>query len=189
MKISAELTGSVRDDKKIIDALHCSRITLLKYRNYLLATLQYIELFPYISSSVKRLVKSPKGYLINNGLVSYLTGIHDLSILKTTSTLGHRFENWFLNDVQSWLDSQAENHQIYFWRTSAGAEVDFVVTLGNQTVPFEVTYSSQIETKKLNNLKNFMKGSPEASIGVFCYSGPLAFDEENRILYLPAWML
>jgi len=70
MKICAELTGSVRDDKKIMDALHCSRNTLLKYRDYLLATLQYVELFPYITSSVKRLVKSPKGYMINNGLVS-----------------------------------------------------------------------------------------------------------------------
>ena len=91
--------------------------------------------------------------------------------------------------MQTWLDAQAENRHIYFWRTAGGAEVDFVVTVGKQTVPFEITYSSHIETKKLNNLKSFMKNSPEASIGVFCYSGPLAFDEENRLLFLPAWML
>ena len=39
MKICAELTGSLRDDTKIIDALHCSRVTLSKYRSYLQATL------------------------------------------------------------------------------------------------------------------------------------------------------
>ncbi len=189
MKICAEVTGSVRDDKKIIDALHCSRGTLLKYRDYLLATLQYTELFPYIKSSIKRLVKSPKGYLINNGLISYLTGIHDLTILKNTGLIGHRFENWFLNEIQAWLDTQSENHPIYFWRTAGGAEVDFVVTLGRQVIPFEITYASQIEVKKFNNLKGFMTALPEASMGVFCYMGPLSFDQENRVLFLPAWMI
>jgi uncharacterized protein len=189
MKICAQVTGSVRDDKKIIDALHCSRGTLSKYRDYLLATLQYIELFPYIKSSIKRLVKSPKGYIINNGLISYLTGIHDVAILKSTGLIGHRFENWFLNEIQTWLDTQSENHQIYFWRTAGGAEVDFVVTLGNRVIPFETTYTSQIEVKKFNNLKSFMADSPQAPIGIFCYLGPLSFDQENRILFLPAWMI
>lgn len=189
MKICAEVTGSIRDDQKIIDALHCSRNTLSKYRDYLLATLQYTELFSYIKSSIKRLVKSPKGYLTNNGLVSYLTGIHDLSILKNTGLIGHRFENWFLNEIQAWLDTQSGNRQIYFWRTAGGAEVDFVVTLGRQVIPFEITYAPQIESKKLNNLKSFMADTPEASIGVFCYMGPLSYNQENRILYLPAWMI
>lgn len=189
MKIIAELTGSIREDKKIIDALSCSRNTLLKYREYLLATLQYTEIYPYIESSIKRLVKSPKGYLINNGLVSYLTGIHDSPILKTTGLIGHRFENWFLNEMQTWLDTKALRHQITFWRTSTGAEVDFIVSLGSQIVPFEVTYSSQINTKKIKNLKSFMQNTPKCSIGIFCYTGPLSFDEKDRILFLPAWMI
>ncbi|MBS1987881.1 ATP-binding protein [Candidatus Dependentiae bacterium] len=189
MKICAEITGSVRDDKKIMDALHCSRATLSKYRDYLLATLQYTELFPYIRSSIKRLVKSPKGYLINNGLVSYLTGIHEITVLKSTALIGHRLETWFLNELQTWLDTQSENHQIHFWRTAGGAEVDFVVALGRRIIPFEITYSSQIETKKFNNLKSFMAATPQASLGVFCYMGPLSFDEKNKILFLPASMI
>lgn len=189
IKISAELTGSLRNDKKLIDALHCSRNTLEKYRNFLLATLQYTEIYPYIESSLKRLTKSPKGYLINNGLISYLTGIHDYSLLTTTGMVGHRFENWFLNEVKTWLDAQVERHEAYFWRTAAGAEVDFVITLGRRVVPFEITYASRVEVKKFNNLKAFMRDTPQASIGVFCYMGPLSFDEKDRILFLPAWML
>jgi predicted AAA+ superfamily ATPase len=188
MKIAAELTGSIRDDQKIMEALHCSRGTLIKYRTYLLATLQYMELFPYIGSAVKRLVKSPKGYLINNGLISYLTGIYDLPILKTTGLIGHRSENWFINEIQTWLDTQPERHQIYYWRTTSGAEVDCVVEIGKQVVPFEITYSSKIEGKKINNLKSFMKDT-SASFGVYCYTGPLSFDAQNHILFLPAWMI
>jgi uncharacterized protein len=189
MKISAELTGSVRDDTKIIEALHCSKITLSKYRNYLLATLQYNEIFPFIGSSIKRLVKSPKDYLINNGLVSYLTGIYALSTLKTTGLIGHRLENWFLNEVQTWLDTQVQKHTITFWRTGAGAEVDFVVSLGAQVVPFEVTYSDYIDSKKFNNLKGFMKATPQSSLGVFCYMGAPGYDAQNNILFLPCWMM
>jgi uncharacterized protein len=189
IKICAELTGFVRNDKKIIDALHCSRNTLSKYRDYLQATLQYVEIYPFIGSTTQRLVKSPKGYLINNGLVSYLTGIHDVGILKTTGLIGHRFENWFLNEVQSWLDTSSEHHQISFWRTGADAEVDFIVAHGQQVIPFEVTFASQVPAKKLNNLKGLMRSYPKAALGVFCYMGPLSFDEENRLLYLPAWMI
>lgn len=189
MKISAEQTGSVRDDKKIIDALHCSRNTLSKYRDFLLATLQYIEIYPFIESSIKRLVKSPKGYLINNGLVSFLTGIHNFDILKTTGLLGHRLENWFLNELKTWLDTQVERQQITFWRSASGAEVDFVVSLGAQVIPFEVTSTAQIQSKKFNNLKGFLQSSPKSALGVFCYSGPLSFDKENKILFLPVWMI
>lgn len=189
MKICAELTGSLRDDKKIIDSLHCSRNTLAKYRDYLLATLQYIEIYPYMGNSIARLVKSPKGYLINNGLVSYLTGIHNRDILKTSGLIGHRFENWFLNEMQTWLDIQYERQEISFWRTAAGAEVDFVVSLGNQVLPFEVTYASQVPAKKLNNLKTFLKRTPEATHGIICYMGPLAYEKESNIIYLPAWMI
>ena len=189
MKMAAELTGHLRDDKKIIEALHCSRQTLSKYRNYMLATLQYTELFPYIESSVKRLIKSPKGYLINNGLVSYLTGIHDFSILLTTGLVGHRLENWFLNEIKTWLDTKSERNEVYFWRAATGAEADFVVTIGKKTVPFEVTYATRVDTQKVQNLRNFMKHTPEASFGILCYMGNLSFDEKNRILFLPAWMV
>lgn len=189
MKICAELTGSLRDDKKITEALHCSRNTLLKYRSYLLATLQYIEIYPFIESSIKRLVKSPKGYLINNGLISYLTGIYDLSILRITGGIGHRFENWLVNEIQTWMDNAADRHQIHFWRTPAGAEVDFVLTIGKNVIPVEATCSSQIDSKKLNNLKSFLCYTPKCNLGIFCYLGPLSYDEKTRILFLPAWMI
>ncbi len=193
MKISAEHTGSLRDDKKILDALHCSRNTLAKYRSFLLATLQYFEIYPYIESSVKRLVKSPKGYLINNGLVSYLTGMHDASILEITGLIGHRLENWFLNEIQTWMDASAYRHEITFWRTPTDTEVDFVVSLGRCVIPFEITISAQPHSshvmKKVHNLKSFMQKVPQATLGCICYSGPLSYDASNRILFLPTWLL
>ncbi len=189
MKVLAELTGSVRDDQKIINALHCSRNTLHKYQGYLMASWQYFEIEPFIGNTIKRLVKSPKGYLKNNGLISYFTGIKDLLVLSKTGLIGHRFENWFLNELNSYLDNLHDYHNIYFWRTHSGQEVDFIVQVGQQIIPFEVTYSAQPLSKKIRNLKAFIEDNPKVSYAIYLYQGPLNYDENNKILFLPAWMV
>ena len=189
MKVCAEQTGSLRDDQKLLMALRCSRNTLVKYRGYLAATMQYEEVFPYVNSTVKRVVKSPKGYVINNGLVSYLTGIQDYSVLNASGLLGHRFENWVLNELLTWIDSVVENHAIYFWRTPGGTEVDFVVSIGAQIVPIEVTFSSQALPKKTRHLREFMEREPKAKWGIYVYNGSFTIDHTQHIIYLPAWMI
>lgn len=189
MKVMAEQTGSIREDQKVINALHCSRNTIQKYQGYLSATWQCVEIEPFITNTLKRLVKSPKGYLRNNGLISYFTGIKDLSILNQTGLIGHRFENWFLNELSSFMDPIGDYHKIYFWRTHSGQEVDFVVQVGEKIVPFEVTYSLQTLPKKVRNLKAFLEDNPKASFAIYLYRGPLKFEKEDKILFLPAWML
>ncbi len=189
MKACAEQTGSLRDDQKLLSALGCSRNTLIKYRGYLMATMQYKEVFPYVNSTAKRLVKSPKGYLINNGLVSYLTGIHDYSVLNSTGLLGHRFKNWLLNELLTWTDSIVENHKISFWRTSGGTEVDFVVSIGANLLPIEVTFSSQILPKKTRHLREFMEREPESKWGIYLYNGSFHINHDHHVIYLPTWMI
>jgi predicted AAA+ superfamily ATPase len=189
MKIMAEQTGSIRDDQKVLNALQCSRMTMQKYLGYLTASWQYVEIEPYIVSTLKRLVKSPKGYLQNNGLISYFTGITEFSILNQTGLIGHRFENWFLNELNSFMDSIGDYHRVFFWRTHSGQEVDFVVQVGEKILPFEVTYSVQILPKKIHNLKVFLKDNPITSFAIYLYRGPLKFDKEDNILFLPAWMV
>ena len=189
MKVMAEQTGSIREDQKVINALSCSRNTIQKYQGYLNATWQYVEIEPYIGNTLKRLVKSPKGYLKNNGLISYFTGIKELPILSQTGLVGHRFENWFLNELNSFMDSLNDYHKVYFWRTHSGQEVDFIVQIGQKIIPFEVTYSIQALPKKIRNLKAFLENDSQSTFAVYLYRGPLKYDKENNILFLPTWMI
>lgn len=189
MEIVAEQTGSVRQDKKLLEVLSCNRETLKKYRGYLTATLMYHEIYPFIDSSLKRLVKSPKGYLLNNGIVGYLTRLANLEILERTGLVGHRFENWFLNELFIWLDRDVELTKINYWRTSGGREIDFIVVKKPNVYPFEVTYSEKIQDKKLKNLKQFLKDEPNAKIGYYVYMGDYQYDEKQRICFLPGWAI
>ena len=87
------------------------------------------------------------------------------------------------------MDSLSEFHKIYFWRTHSGQEVDFVVQIGQKIVPFEVTYSTQTLPKKIRNLKAFLEDESKAAFAIYLYRGALKFDKENKILFLPPWMI
>lgn len=187
--VIAEQTGSTRQDGELIEALGCSRDTLKKYRSYLEGTLLYEEIYPFMGSALRRIVKTPKGYLNNNGLISYLTGVDDITILQKTGTIGHRFENWFLKELQVWLDRNIKRSQIYFWRTSSGMEVDFVVEKKPQLFPFEVTFSTRVDGKKIKNLKAFMASEKKAETGYYIYMGDYRYDEAARIHFIPAWAI
>lgn len=189
MDIVAQQTGSLRDDTKLLQVLGCGRDTLKKYRGYLQATLMYIEIYPYISTVINKLVKSPKAYMLDNGIISNLTGISDLNILTTTGSIGHRFENWFLQELRAWMAQFAERNEIYFWRLASGVEIDFVVTKKPNVYPFEVTFGIIAEHRKINNLKKFLKDNPDIAWGFYIYNGEFAVDVANKIIFIPAWCI
>lgn len=189
MSIIAEQTGSVRDEKSIVDALGCTRDTIKKYRGFLEATLLYQDLYPFIGSTLNRIIKSPKGYLRNNGLISVLTGLYQPKVLISSGKIGHRFENWFLNELCVWLARDPMRSEIYFWRKESGNEVDFIVEKRPYIYPFEVTYGNAPEIKKLRNLTRFISEEPKADWGYYLYRGDFAIDEKNKICFIPAWAI
>jgi predicted AAA+ superfamily ATPase len=189
MAIIATQTGSLQDDQKILNSLACSRTTLKKYRYYLIATLLVSELYPYIPNIMKRMIKSPKTYLLDNGLVNYLMGTLQLNVLQQTGIIGHRFETWCLNELTQWLSRDPSLHHLHFWRASTGIEVDFVIDKKSVVLPFEATYSNQIDKKKLRSLTSFLELEPKAPFGVYIYMGDYRYEATKRIFYLPAWAL
>lgn len=189
LDILAEQTGSLRDDSKVVSALGCARETIHKYRSVVGATLLYQDVYPYLGKALKRLVKSPKGYVLDNGLISVLTGLSDLLILEKTGLIGHRFENWFLNELNIWGARSALGQEVYFWQTTTQAEVDFVVERKPYIYPFEVTYQSDINRAKVRNLMGFLSEEPKASWGFYIYRGEFAVDHEKKIIFIPCWAI
>jgi predicted AAA+ superfamily ATPase len=189
MEVLAEQTGSVRDETRHIQSIGCARDTLKKYRGFLEATLYYEEIYPYIKNTMQRIVKSPKGYLTNNGLISILTGLHDLNALEKSSLIGHRLENWFLTELHVWLARSVYRSNIYYWRLPTGVEIDFIVEKKPIIYPFEVTYATRVRANKVNNLIKFMKQEAKAPWGFYIYRGDFQIDEKSRIIYIPAWAI
>ena len=74
-------------------------------------------------------------------------------------------------------------------RLGKKTEVDFILTVSDQVLPIEVTFSSQILSKKIRHLKEFMLQEPKAKWGVCLYNGSFQIQKKDRIICLPMWML
>lgn len=102
---------------------------------YLLRTLN-----PYFTNSVKRLVKSPKVYIRDSGILHVLRGIDSMDSLHGDIIKGHSWEGFVIQQIISQL---ALNVKPYFYRTSNGAELDLLLVKGGKViVGFEIKYSN-----------------------------------------------
>jgi hypothetical protein len=106
------------------------------------ATFQVIVLRPYHANVGKRLVKTPKVYLTDTGMLCYLAGLKDAEHAAAGPLGGAIFETAVLLEIVKCLANRGEEAQVYFWRTSAGVEVDLVVEAGGRLIPIEVKLSA-----------------------------------------------
>lgn len=106
------------------------------------ATYQIIVLRPYFRNVGKRLVKTPKLYFADLGTLCYLAGLKDPDHAMAGPMGGALLENAVLIEIVRTLVHRGLEPQVYFWRTAAGSEVDFVVDAGPSLVPIEVKLST-----------------------------------------------
>ena len=75
----------------------------------------------------KRLVKRPKIYFYDTGLVCYFTGIETEDVLRKGPLDGPIFENYIVAEIQKWILHHGLNDQLYYFRTNLGIEVDLII--------------------------------------------------------------
>ena len=116
--------------------------TIKAWLSVLEATYQVIVLRPYFANVGKRLVKTPKVYFSDVGTLCYLAGLKDPEHAASGPMGGAIMETAVLSEIVRTLTHRGIDPQIFFWRTMAGTEVDFVVEVGGRLVPIEVKLSA-----------------------------------------------
>jgi len=112
---------------------------------------------PYSKNISKRLVKSPKLYFIDSGLLCYLLGIDSEDRFFKASEKGHIFENMIVVDYMKQLKQQQSRFEVYFYRDSAGLEVDLLIEKQGLLNGFEVKFSSTVNQKMADGLVKIKK--------------------------------
>lgn len=79
--------------------------------------------------------------------------------------------------------------RLFYWRTTSGHEVDFVVEHGSRLLAIEVKTGSEARYGDAENLRLFLKEYPEAACGVLCYSGNEIRRLDERIVAIPWYVL
>jgi predicted AAA+ superfamily ATPase len=113
---------------------------------------------PYFRNFSKRLVKSPKLYFYDTGLLCFLLGIKTTEQLLLNEQKGSIFENFIINEYQRQNLHQNLHLEFYFWRDSNGLEIDLLV--GGDSPAFdlvEIKASKTILQKMFKNMDEVEK--------------------------------
>ena len=125
----AHSTAEVSNVSKLAAALEVSSATLKRYLDFLEQAYLIRRLQPYFPNVKKRLVKSPKLYLRDTGILHELLGIKTYEQLLSHPILGSSWETYIVEQIQV---LSPRGHQFYYYRTQNGAEMDLVITRGGQ---------------------------------------------------------
>jgi hypothetical protein len=93
---------------------------------------------PHHANFRKRLVKSPKIYFYDTGLLCWLLGINEAAQLETHPLRGGIFETFVMSELKKVRLNRMVNTEFFFWRDSNGNEVDLIADHGGKMMPIEI---------------------------------------------------
>jgi hypothetical protein len=121
--------------------------TVHRYLNLLEMSYQLVRIPAYAVNRTKRLIKTPKLYWADTGLAMHLAGVDEAE--------GAHLENVVLNDLLAWRDARTTPAEVLYWRTAAGAEVDFVLEAERKVIPIEIKATSRPRVDDGRHLQSF----------------------------------
>jgi len=138
----------------------------------------------------KRLVRAPKGYIVDSGLLHALLAIHGHDDLLVSPMLGPSWEGFVVEQLLAAASRLDPSPTPYFWATHQGAEVDLVFELGHRLYPIAVKHTTRVGPMQRRGLRSFLSDHAEAAaFGVLVYRGEHRVRLEERIVAVPATAL
>ncbi len=160
--------------------------TVKAWLSVLQATYQVILLRPYFANVGKRLIKTPKIYFSDVGTLCYLVGLKDPEHAASGPMGGAIMETAVLSEIVRRTTHTGRDPEIYFWRTSAGSEVDLVVAHNGKLIPIEVKLSSTPKPAMASGIRTFQEDmGARAAHGFVVHSGDTHLPLGREVSALP----
>ncbi len=131
--------------------------TIKSWISVLEASYILFQLRPHYVNFNKRLVKSPKLYFYDVGLLCWLLGIREMEQLATHPLRGHIFETLIVSECMKGYLNRGETAPLHFWRDSNGNEVDLIVDVGTRLMPIEIKSGQTVNRDFFTGLKRWME--------------------------------
>lgn len=176
----AHLQAQLWNASQLAGSFGMSAPTTRRYLDILSDTFIMRQLQPYHSNIKKRLIKSPKVYIRDSGLLHALLRISTMEDLQGHPSLGSSWEAFVIEQIIGLIP---ETWEYYFYRTGAGAEIDLLLFDNrNKPLAIEIKYSL---TPRLT--KGFWYAYKDLSCkkGFIVYPGEEAYPVGNNVFTLP----
>lgn len=146
-------------------------------------------LYPYSNNMLKRLVKTPKLYFYDTGLVCYLTKWSSAETLQSGAMNGAILENYVVAEIRKTYLNCGKDPYMYYYRDKDAREIDIILEHDGVLNPIEIKKSANPGSELIKVFKLLDKSSAKRSKGaVVCMKPELsAIDRENYIV--PVWMI
>lgn len=189
-KLFAFQTAQMLNMSNIASDIGIDSKTVAHYLSILESSYQCLKLPAYFSKHRKQLIKSPKVFYMDTGLVNYHQKNTDIDSMLNRGDWGHILETFVYSELYKEIKDMHLPASLYFWRTNNGAEVDFIIEYGSKLFPIEVKSAAQINSTDLRGLESFMQAESEkVDFGiVICRTDKVQFLKKN-ILAVPLNLL
>lgn len=177
----AHCHGKLWNSSQLGSAFGASYHTVNHYLELMESYFLVRKLTPYYRNIGKRLVKSPKFYYRDTGLLHYLLNISSIEGLRSSPYRGFSFEGFVIEElIRKYSLSAGGQRGYYFYRTSQGDEIDFLVEADRQLLAYEIKTSTSVE---LSDLTGFQRALDQLSLdkGVVVYFGKDNFKLNRKI--------
>ncbi|MCL4475748.1 MAG: ATP-binding protein [Nitrospirae bacterium] len=181
-KLLCSRTAQILSISEVARDVSLSVNTVKRYINLLSMTFQGRLLQPYYENIGKRFIKSPKIYFPDVGLNRVILG--EMSV-----DAGASYETWVFSEIIKWKQLQSMEPDLYFYRTSAGMEIDFLIAGEGKIVPVEVKSSDRVNYTDGRNLESFMNEHKNSPLGLIIYHGKEVLKVRKNIWALPDWVI
>ena len=148
VRMAASLHGQVLNYSTIARSVDFSVPNVIKIINILEHAYLLIALPPFFMNTNKRLVKSPKIFLRDSGILHFLSNINSYNELTANFLLGVSWEGYVIEQIRNNLDSQ---FRLSYYRTQDQAEIDLIIEKGTKVIScIEIKYTSTPKLSKGN---------------------------------------
>lgn len=139
---------------------------------------------PHFENFGKRLIKSPKLYLADSGLLCFLLGIREPKEIRTHPLRGPIFETFVVDQVLKSFVHRGEQPPVWFWRDVSGNEIDLLIATATVRRPIEIESAKTVVGEFVEPIRKWRRISGSVSRGVLIHGGTMR-GSRSEVLMLP----
>ena len=185
VQLCANLAGQILNRDELSRQVGVDTKTIQSWLGLMEGSYILFQLQPWHNNLNKRIVKSPKIYFHDTGLLCALLNITSKNGLKSHPMAGAVFENWCLSEIRKNRCNDGDNTGLFYFRDNMGNEIDLIVEKEIGPFAVEVKSASNPDRSLLKGLKYWGKYQPIAS-GILLYQGKSA-STDNPLIQFASW--
>jgi len=156
VQMLAQLSGSIINYSDVARALGVSQPTARDYFHIAHGSFIWRHLPAYEKNAAKRVVKHPKGYLRDSGLLHFLLHLQDRDDLMAHPRMGASWEGMVIENLVRGLAAAGVDFNAFHYRSGGGAEIDLVLEGEFGLLPVEIKHTQHVDARSLRALRDFV---------------------------------